>query len=134
MQNLPIEVFVARDYSQGIEPVCFARAIPRELEGRVTEHEFLTLIDTVNEHFKEAERVGWNTVLESLAGCLSCYAVFLCYKSKWAARAGVAIPDVSLAGTYKRAMERLETFLRVQNATVFLPAGVRVRNPLFNGN
>ena len=117
MQALPIEVFVSRDYSAGMEPTAFSRMLPRDLEGRgVSEHDFLKLVDTINDLFKEAETIGWTTVLESVFGCLSCYSLFLCYKSH-----------------YKRTMEQLDKFLRVQNATVFLPQGVRVKNPMYNG-
>jgi hypothetical protein len=56
-------------------------------------------------------------VFESLVGCLSCYALFIFYDS-----------------TYKRAMRRLERLIKTQNALTFLPRGVRVRNPLYNGN
>ena len=77
------EVVVARDYSHGMEPTAFARGLPRELEERgVAEHDFLELVDTVNELFREAETVGWNTVFESVFGCLSCYSIFLCYRSE----------------------------------------------------
>lgn len=81
MRILPTEVFVRRDYSGGVEPAAFERVLPRELEGRVGEQEFLTLVDTVNLLFREAEEVGWHTALESIFGCLSCYSIFLFYKS-----------------------------------------------------
>lgn len=116
MYNLPHEVYVARDYSKGVEPTRFERVIPKELEQRVSEHDFLILVDTINDFFREAEEVGWKTFLEGLFGCLSCFAIFLFYKS-----------------TYKRAMERMHEFIHEQNQTVFLPRGVRVKNPLFNG-
>jgi hypothetical protein len=117
MQNEPVEVYVARDYSAGIEPTTFARGIPRELEERVSEHDYLAFVDAVNDLYREGERTGWNTVFESVAGCLTCYSLFLFYDS-----------------TYKRAMHKLERLVKSQNALVFLPRGVRVRNPLFNGN
>jgi hypothetical protein len=117
MQNEPVEVYVARDYTFGIEPTTFQRAIPHELEERVHEQDFLSFVDAVNQLYREAERTGWNTVFESVAGCLTCYSLFLVYDS-----------------TYKSAMRRLERFIKTQNALVFLPRGVRVRNPLFNGN
>lgn len=117
MQNEPIEVYVARDYTNGIEPTSFVRGMPRELEGRVSEHDFLALVDAVNDLYREGEATGWNTLFESLVGCLTCYSLFLFYDS-----------------TYKRAMLKLERLIKSQNALVFLPRGVRVRNPLFNGN
>ncbi len=112
-----MEVYVSRDYSDGMEPTAFARAIPRELEGRVPEQDFVGFVDAVNQVYREGERVGWNTFFESVVGCLSCYSLFLFYDS-----------------TYKRAMARLDQLIKTQNALVFLPRGVKVRNPLFNGN
>ncbi len=117
MQNEPVEVYVARDYTNGLEPTCFVRAIPSELEERVHEQDFVSFVDAVNQLYREGEATGWNTVFESVVGCFSCYSLFLVYDS-----------------TYKRAMRRLERLIKTQNALVFLPKGVRVRNPLFNGN
>jgi hypothetical protein len=140
----PTEVYVPRDYSHGMEPTCFDRVIPRELEERVSEHDFLTLVDTINEFYNEAETVGWGTFAESMLGCLSCYSIFICYKSKdkknkkkkRKKKEKKRTKKVFTAhlGTYKRAMERMTHFLKVQNATVFLPKGIRVKNPLYNGN
>lgn len=73
-------------------------------------------MDAVNALFADAERVGWHTALEDVLGCLSCFTLSLCYDT-----------------TYKKAMRRLEALVHSHNATVFLPRGVRVRNPLFNG-
>lgn len=112
-----IEVTLQRDYSQGTEPTRFQRAIPKELEDRgVTEAEFLNLVDATNDIFREAETVGWKTLVEGLLGWLTFFSLFLFYDN-----------------TYKRQMKRLELFLHDQNAQVFLPKGVRVKNPLFNG-
>jgi hypothetical protein len=53
MQNEPIEIYVSRDYANGIEPTTFQRAIPQELEGRVHEQDFVSFVDAVNEIYKE---------------------------------------------------------------------------------
>lgn len=113
-KNQKVEIFVQRDYANGNEPTRFQRGIPKELEERgVSEQEFLTLVDTVNDIFREAETVGWKTFLEGLFGCLTFFALFLCWEP-----------------IYKKQMARLEKFLFEQNSTVFLPKGIRVKNPL----
>ena len=110
------EVLVARDYSAGLEPTAFSRELPRELEARVSASEFASFVDAVNACFAQAEAVGPVTVLESVVGVLSCYSLFLFYDS-----------------AHKRAMARLAHLVKTQNAILFLPRGIRVRNPLFNG-
>ena len=79
-----VEVFVDRDYSSGMEPTRFHRGIPKELEDRgITEDEFLTLVDGINDIFKEAETIGWKTFLEGLLGWLTFFTLFLFYDNTY---------------------------------------------------
>jgi hypothetical protein len=110
------EVLVPRDYSAGLEPTAFSRELPRELEARISAAEFASFVESVNACFSDAEAVGAVTVFESVVGVLSCYSLILFYDS-----------------AHKRAMARLAHLIKTQNAILFLPRGIRVRNPLFNG-
>eukprot|EP00160_Parvularia_atlantis_P005047 Unigene14306_Nuclearia_a/m.43153 Unigene14306_Nuclearia_a/g.43153 ORF Unigene14306_Nuclearia_a/g.43153 Unigene14306_Nuclearia_a/m.43153 type:complete len:192 (-) Unigene14306_Nuclearia_a:74-649(-) len=111
----PPPVLVPRDYTQG-EQCRFATAFPVALTGKVNPDDFQATLATVNQHFAEAERLGYENTLESVLGCATC---FLSY--------------AFLTTHYERCMQRLMRFIEAENVRVYMPAGFVMRNPLRNG-
>uniref|UniRef100_A0A673KYN1 Golgin subfamily A member 7 n=1 Tax=Sinocyclocheilus rhinocerous TaxID=307959 RepID=A0A673KYN1_9TELE len=71
------KVFVQRDYTSGT--ICkFQTKFPAELESRIDKQQFEETIQTLNNLYAEAEKLGGRSYLEGCLACLTAYTIFLC--------------------------------------------------------
>ncbi|GMS84499.1 hypothetical protein PENTCL1PPCAC_6674, partial [Pristionchus entomophagus] len=108
-------LFIARDYSKGLG-VRFDRTYPPQLHGLISEEEWSSTIDKVNEIFEEAEKVCAASVSETVFGCLTCY-IFRCFTQTH----------------YEKKLFELNEFLDDRNHEVFGPVGLLLRDPMHRG-
>ncbi|KAJ4919471.1 hypothetical protein JOQ06_018489 [Pogonophryne albipinna] len=76
------KVFLQRDYSNGT--VCqFQSKFPSELETRIDKQQFEETMQTLNNLYAEAEKLGSQSYIEGCLACLTAYTVFLCMETHY---------------------------------------------------
>uniref|UniRef100_A0A3Q2V7N8 Golgin subfamily A member 7 n=1 Tax=Haplochromis burtoni TaxID=8153 RepID=A0A3Q2V7N8_HAPBU len=76
------KVFIQRDYSSGT--ICkFQTKFPSELESRIDEQQFEETIQTLNNLYAEAEKLGGKSYLEGCLASLTAYTIFLCMETHY---------------------------------------------------
>uniref|UniRef100_A0A3P9B2D6 Golgin subfamily A member 7 n=1 Tax=Maylandia zebra TaxID=106582 RepID=A0A3P9B2D6_9CICH len=81
-QNKFTLVFIQRDYSSGT--ICkFQTKFPSELESRIDEQQFEETIQTLNNLYAEAEKLGGKSYLEGCLASLTAYTIFLCMETHY---------------------------------------------------
>ncbi|KAL1266775.1 hypothetical protein QQF64_002450 [Cirrhinus molitorella] len=76
------KVFVQRDYTSGT--ICkFQTKFPAELESRIDKQQFEETIQTLNNLYAEAEKLGGRSYLEGCLACLTAYTIFLCMETHY---------------------------------------------------
>jgi len=109
-------IIVDRDYSQGFFTK-FSETFPKKMEQHnVSIGEWAHTISSLNEFFKEAEELSLITFMEGCLGCLSLFAIFLCYESR-----------------YKKIMRQMLDFIEEENKAIYRQRGLEILNPLANG-
>ncbi|KAF1391369.1 hypothetical protein PFLUV_G00041410 [Perca fluviatilis] len=76
------KVFVQRDYSSGTISK-FQTKFPSELESRLDKQQFEETIQTLNNLYAEAEKLGAESYLEGCLACLTAYTIFLCMETHY---------------------------------------------------
>lgn len=112
LNNLYIKKgFVQRDYSKGTR-IKYETTLPNELENYVTQQEFTQFIKSLNEIYKDAEK------LKCCEGCLACLTAYLLY---------------CCIETHKqKCMRRAAEFVANQN-DLWRDRGVTVLDPITRG-
>ncbi|KAF4108257.1 hypothetical protein G5714_011016 [Onychostoma macrolepis] len=79
------KVFVQRDYTSGT--ICkFQTKFPAELESRIDKQQFEETVQTLNNLYAEAEKLGGRSYLEGCLACLTAYTIFLCMETHYEKR------------------------------------------------
>ena len=71
----------------------------------------------INRYYQDGETSTYMQLLESVAGCVSLYALYCCYD-----------------GSLVRQMRQMDDFIESENKLIYVPRGVLIVNPLSNGN
>uniref|UniRef100_A0AAZ3SGL2 Golgin subfamily A member 7 n=1 Tax=Oncorhynchus tshawytscha TaxID=74940 RepID=A0AAZ3SGL2_ONCTS len=76
------KVYVQRDYNSGT--ICrFQTKFPSELEARVDRQQFEETMQTLNNLYAEAEKIGGKSYLEGCLACMTAYTIFLCMETHY---------------------------------------------------
>ncbi|XP_039659813.1 golgin subfamily A member 7-like isoform X2 [Perca fluviatilis] len=76
------KVFIQRDYTKGT--VCqFQTKFPSELETRIDKQQFEETVQTLNNLYAEAEKLGSQSYIEGCLACLTAYTIFLCMETHY---------------------------------------------------
>jgi len=106
---------IERDYRNGF--ACeFRTEVPRQLEGKLPNSEFIAAIESINAITVAADRIDSAAVFENLLGCLSCYTSLWCMRTKW-----------------QKAILELDDVIESMNRSFFLPYGFLLVHPKQNG-
>ncbi|XP_055016860.1 golgin subfamily A member 7-like isoform X1 [Boleophthalmus pectinirostris] len=109
------KVFIQRDYTSGT--TCrFQTKIPSELENRVDKQQFEETIQTLNNLYAEAEKLGGRSYLEGCLACVTAYTMFLCVETH-----------------YEKVLKKISRFIKDQNEKIYAPRGVLLTDPMERG-
>lgn len=117
LQTPPIssKVFVQRDYSSGT--ICrFQTKLPSELESRMDKQLFEETMQTLNNLYAEAEKLGGRSYLEGCLACLTAYTVFLCLETH-----------------YEKVLKKISRYIKDQNEKIYAPRGLLLTDPIERG-
>uniref|UniRef100_A0A3B3ZYR1 Golgin subfamily A member 7 n=1 Tax=Periophthalmus magnuspinnatus TaxID=409849 RepID=A0A3B3ZYR1_9GOBI len=117
LQTPPVssKVFIQRDYTSGT--ICrFQTKFPSELENRVDKQQFEDTIQTLNNLYAEAEKLGGRSYLEGCLACLTAYTVFLCLETH-----------------YEKVLKKISRFIKDQNEKIYAPRGLLLTDPIERG-
>lgn len=109
------KVFVQRDYSEGTS-VKFQSKFPHELEGMVERHVFENTINTLNNFYRQAEKMNSSSFCEGCLACISAYLLYLCVETH-----------------YEKYVKQAASFIDHQNETIYVPRGLYITDPLERG-
>ncbi|KAH1176962.1 golgin subfamily A member 7 isoform X1 [Mauremys mutica] len=116
-QQAPVsgKVFVQRDYSSGTR--CqFQTKFPLELENRIDRQQFEETVQTLNNLYAEAEKLGGQSYLEGCLACLTAYTIFLCMETH-----------------YEKVLKKIAKFIQEQNEKIYAPQGLLLTDPIERG-
>ncbi|XP_056323101.1 golgin subfamily A member 7 [Danio aesculapii] len=109
------KVFVQRDYTCGT--ICkFQTKFPAELESRIDKVQFEETIQTLNNLYAEAEKLGGRSYLEGCLACLTAYTIFLCMETH-----------------YEKVLKKIAKFIQEQNEKIYAPLGLLLTDPIERG-
>lgn len=109
------KVFVQRDYTSGI--ICkFQTKFPSELETRIDKQQFEETIQTLNNLYAEAEKLGGKSYLEGCLACLTAYTIFICMETH-----------------YEKVLKKISKYIKEQNDKIYAPQGVLLTDPIERG-
>ncbi|KAG7229742.1 hypothetical protein INR49_012538 [Caranx melampygus] len=109
------KVFIQRDYSSGT--ICkFQTKFPSELESRIDKQQFEETIQTLNNLYAEAEKLGGKSYLEGCLACLTAYTIFLCMETH-----------------YEKVLKKIARFIKDQNEKIYAPRGLLLTDPIERG-
>ncbi|XP_072238685.1 golgin subfamily A member 7 [Leuresthes tenuis] len=109
------KVFIQRDYSSGI--ICkFQTKFPSELDLRLTKQQFEETIQTLNNLYAEAEKLGGESYLEGCLACMTAYTIFLCMETH-----------------YEKVLKKIARYIKDQNEKIFAPSGLLLTDPIERG-
>uniref|UniRef100_A0AAY4EHF1 Golgin subfamily A member 7 n=1 Tax=Denticeps clupeoides TaxID=299321 RepID=A0AAY4EHF1_9TELE len=109
------KVFVQRDYTSGT--ICkFQTKFPTELETRIDKQQFEETIQTLNNLYAEAEKLGGKSYLEGCLACLTAYTIFLCMETH-----------------YEKVLKNIAKYIQEQNEKVYAPLGLLLTDPIERG-
>ena len=109
------KLFIQRDYRNGTA-VRFSTECPMELRGIVSEQDFTTTMEHVNEIFDEAEALNCRAYTEGCLACMTGYLIHLCRKTH-----------------YEKCVERVSRYIDERNREVFEPNGIIIGDPMDRG-
>ncbi|KAM3862864.1 golgin subfamily A member 7-like [Diretmus argenteus] len=108
-------VFVQRDYSSGT--ICkFQTKFPSELVSRLDKQQFEETIQTLNNLYAEAEKLGGKSYLEGCLACLTAYTIFLCMETH-----------------YEKVLKKIARYIKDQNEKTYAPRGLLLTDPIERG-
>ncbi|XP_058268582.1 golgin subfamily A member 7 [Hemibagrus wyckioides] len=109
------KVFVQRDYTSGT--ICrFQTKFPTELETRIDKQQFEETIQTLNNLYAEAEKLGGKSYLEGCLACLTAYTIFLCMETH-----------------YEKVLKKIAKYIQEQNEKIYAPLGLLLTDPIERG-
>ncbi|XP_051931774.1 golgin subfamily A member 7-like isoform X1 [Hippocampus zosterae] len=109
------KVFIQRDYSSGT--LCkFQNKFPAELESRLDRQHFEETIQTLNNLYAEAEKLGGKSYLEGCLACLTAYTIFLCMETQ-----------------YEKVLRKVARYIKEQNEKVYIPRSLLLTDPIERG-
>lgn len=109
------KVFIQRDYSSGT--ICkFQTKFPTELESRLDKQQFEETIQTLNNLYAEAEKLGGKSYLEGCMACLTAYTIFLCMETH-----------------YEKVLKKIARYIKEQNEKIYAPRGLLLTDPIERG-
>ncbi|XP_018927113.1 golgin subfamily A member 7-like [Cyprinus carpio] len=109
------KVFVQRDYTSGT--ICkFQTKFPAELESRMDKQQFEETIQTLNNLYAEAEKLGGRSYLEGCLACLTAYTIFLCMETH-----------------YEKVLKKIAKYIQEQNEKIYAPLGLLLTDPIERG-
>ncbi|KAK9529327.1 hypothetical protein VZT92_013429 [Zoarces viviparus] len=109
------KVFVQRDYGSGTISK-FQTKFPSELESRIDKQQFEETIQTLNNLYAEAEKLGGKSYLEGCLACLTAYTVFLCMETH-----------------YEKVLKKISRYIKDQNEKIYAPRGLLLTDPIERG-
>ncbi|KAM8914476.1 golgin subfamily A member 7-like [Spinachia spinachia] len=109
------KVFVQRDYNSGTFSK-FQTKFPSELEPRLDKQQFEETIQTLNNLYAEAEKLGGKSYLEGCLACLTAYTIFLCMETH-----------------YEKVLKKISRYIKDQNEKVYAPRGLLLTDPIERG-
>ncbi|TNM88525.1 hypothetical protein fugu_004779 [Takifugu bimaculatus] len=113
--NVSSKVFIQRDYSSGT--ICkFQTKFPSELESRLDKQQFEETVQTLNNLYAEAEKLGGKSYLEGCLACLTAYTIFLCMETH-----------------YEKVLKKIAKYIKDQNEKVYAPRGLLLTDPIERG-
>ncbi|XP_036404690.1 golgin subfamily A member 7-like [Megalops cyprinoides] len=109
------KVFIQRDYRYGT--ACqFQTKFPSELETRIGRQQFEETVQTLNDLYAEAEKLGGHSYLEGWVACLTAYTISVCMETR-----------------YERVLKKIAKYIQEQNDTIYAPRGLRLTDPIERG-
>ncbi|XP_077428654.1 golgin subfamily A member 7-like [Vanacampus margaritifer] len=109
------KVFIQRDYSSGT--LCkFQNKFPAELESRIDRQHFEETVQTLNNLYAEAEKLGGKSYLEGCLACLTAYTIFLCMETQ-----------------YEKVLKKVAKYIKDQNEKVYIPRSLLLTDPIERG-
>uniref|UniRef100_A0A8C5E9V6 Golgin subfamily A member 7 n=1 Tax=Gouania willdenowi TaxID=441366 RepID=A0A8C5E9V6_GOUWI len=109
------KVFVQRDYSSGTH--CrFLTKFPSELDSRLDKQQFEETVQTLNNLYAEAEKLGGKSYLEGCLACLTAYTIFLCMETH-----------------YEKVLKKIAKYIKDQNEKIYAPRGLLLTDPIERG-
>uniref|UniRef100_A0A3P8PFU8 Golgin subfamily A member 7 n=1 Tax=Astatotilapia calliptera TaxID=8154 RepID=A0A3P8PFU8_ASTCA len=109
------KVFIQRHYSSGT--ICkFQTKFPSELESRIDEQQFEETIQTLNNLYAEAEKLGGKSYLEGCLASLTAYTIFLCMETH-----------------YEKVLKKIARYIKDQNEKIYAPRGLLLTDPIERG-
>ncbi|KAM6927941.1 golgin subfamily A member 7-like [Xenentodon cancila] len=109
------KVFIQRDYSSGT--VCrFQTKFPSELESKIDKQQFEETIQSLNNLYAEAEKLGGKSYLEGCLACLTAYTIFLCMETH-----------------YEKVLKKIARYIKDQNEKIYAPRGLLLTDPIERG-
>uniref|UniRef100_A0A673WHB0 Golgin subfamily A member 7 n=1 Tax=Salmo trutta TaxID=8032 RepID=A0A673WHB0_SALTR len=109
------KVYVQRDYNSG--KICkFQTKFPSELESRVGKQQFEETMQTLNNLYAEAEKIGGKSYLEGCLACMTAYTIFLCMETH-----------------YEKVLKKIARFVKEQNEKIYAPLGLLLTDPIERG-
>uniref|UniRef100_A0A8C6LST6 Golgin subfamily A member 7 n=1 Tax=Nothobranchius furzeri TaxID=105023 RepID=A0A8C6LST6_NOTFU len=109
------KVYVQRDYSSGT--ICkFQTKFPSELESRLDKQQFDETIQTLNNLYAEAEKLGGKSYLEGCLACVTAYTIFLCMETH-----------------YEKVLKKIARYIKDQNEKIYAPRGLLLTDPIERG-
>ncbi|XP_031152432.1 golgin subfamily A member 7 isoform X1 [Sander lucioperca] len=109
------KVFIQRDYTKGT--VCqFQTKFPSELETRIDKQQFEETVQTLNNLYAEAEKLGSQSYVEGCLACLTAYTIFLCMETH-----------------YEKVLKKIAKYIQEQNDKIYAPRGLLLTDPIERG-
>jgi len=109
------KIFVQRDYSEGTG-VRFQTRFPADLEGRISEEQFLFTVNMMNKMYAEAEKANCSTFCEGCMACLSAYVIYFCSETH-----------------YEKCLRKVARFVVDQNEKVWTKKHLLITDPIERG-
>ncbi|KAK5933144.1 hypothetical protein CgunFtcFv8_004795 [Champsocephalus gunnari] len=109
------KVFLQRDYSNGT--VCqFQSKFPSELETRIDKQQFEETMQTLNNLYAEAEKLGSPVVYRRLSGLPHCVHRLHVYETH-----------------YEKVLKKIAKYIQEQNDKIYAPRGLLLTDPIERG-
>ncbi|XP_077575188.1 golgin A7 family, member Ba [Stigmatopora nigra] len=113
--SLANKVFIQRDYTEGT--TCkFQTKFPSELETRIERTLFEDTVKSLNNYYKEAEKIGGQSYLEGCLACATAYLIFLCLETR-----------------YEKVLKKISKYIQEQNEKIYAPRGLLITDPIERG-
>lgn len=114
-QSSANKVFIQRDYTEGTA-VRFQTKFPLELERFIDRHQFENTVSTLNNFYRQAEKMNSSSFCEGCLACISAYLLYLCMETH-----------------YEKYVKQAASFIDHQNETIYVPRGLYITDPLERG-